>query len=159
MSDSSSVIEMNLQKTKQPKKCHNISLRDEMLYLDEGIDSDKPFLTVADIHTDLLNRLAIREVARMLRTTRDPNELRDKLKSGEIGRGYRARMPSEIESAVLAALAARAKKADIPFDESESLSNFRSLSPKKKTSIFSSLEVARELAKIRGKNADDPLEF
>ena len=121
---------------------------------------EKTSISLCKMDGFFVDELAGRQIAAMLRVSSDPVALIAALKRGELpDRRRRARQPTEVERAVLAARAARAKKEGAEFDEDATLAAFRALSKAQKAAITTTVEVARELAKIRGKDAADPLAF
>jgi hypothetical protein len=156
-------MQMSETQTKPKKALNNVKQDGGDIWLvapDGGEVSPEEFIRPSTLETDLIFTLAGRQIAAMLRVSSDPVALIAALKRGELpDRRRRARQPTEVERAVLAARAARAKKEGAEFDEDATLAAFRALSKAQKAAITTTVEVARELAKIRGKDAADPLAF
>lgn len=146
-----------------PKKARNkVTCDGDIVFLTppDGADvSMEEQISPSSLPPALLWELAGRQIAAMLRVSSDPIALIASLKRGEMPKAGRRHPPSDIERAVLAARAARAKKEGTEFDEAGTLAAFRALSKAQKAAVTSSVEVARELQKIRGKDAADPLAF
>ena len=149
-----------------PKKMRNKVTNDNgIVFMGDRPDDltefdDKTSISVRKIDGLLVDELAGRQIAAMLRVSSDPVALIAALKRGELpDQRRRARQPTEVERAVLAARAARAKKEGAEFDEDATLAGFRALSKAQKAAVIATVEVAKELQKIRGKDAADPLAF
>jgi|GEM_PF-6463003 len=149
-----------------PKKMRNkVTYDNGVIFMGDRPDDFTPFdektsISVGGIDGLVADALVGRQIAAMLRVSSDPVALIAALKRGELpDRRRRARQPTEVKRAVLAARAARAKKEGAEFDEDATLAAFRALSKAQKAAITTTVEVARELAKIRGKDAADPLAF
>ena len=146
-----------------PKKARNkVNHKNDSVWLEppDGADiSVDEYIEPSSLPLALLWYLAARQITAMLRVSSDPIALIAALKRGEMPKAGRRHQPSDIERAVLAARAARAKKEGVEFAEGATLAAFRALPKAQKAAVTSSVEVARELAKIRGKDAADPLAF
>ena len=148
-----------------PRATNKVGHENELVFIgdpppDMTKFDEKTSISVREINADMMDKLAVRQIAAMLRVSSDPIALIASLKRGEFpDRRHRMRQPTEVERAVLAARAARAKKEGVEFAEGATLAAFRALPKAQKAAVTSSVEVARELAKIRGKDAADPLAF
>ena len=150
----------------KPKKMRNKVTNDNgIVFMGDRPDDltefdEKTSISVRGIDGLVADALLGRQIAAMLRVSSDPVALIAALKRGELpDRRRRARQPTEVERAVLAARAARAKKEGAEFDEAATLAAFRALSKAQKATVVATVEVAKELQKIRGKDAVDPLAF
>ena len=153
---------MSETQTKPKKALNNVKQDGGDIWLvapDGGEVSREEFIRPSTLETDLIFTLAGRQIAAMLRVSADPIALIAALKRGELPKAGRRYPPSEVERAVLAARAARAKKEGAEFDEAATLAAFRALSKAQKATVVATVEVAKELQKIRGKDAVDPLAF
>ena len=120
---------------------------------------EKTSISLCKMDGFFVDELAGRQIAAMLRVSSDPIALIAALKRGELPKAARRHPPSDIERAVLAARAARAKREGVELDEAAVLASFRALSKAQKAAVMANVEVAKELQKIRGKDAADPLAF
>ena len=156
---------MDETQTKPEKMRNKVTNDNGIVFMGDRPDDltefdDKTSISVRKIDGLLVDELAGRQIAAMLRVSSDPVALIAALKRGELpDQRRRARQPTEVERAVLAARAARAKKEGAEIDEAAVLAGFRALSKAQKAAVIATVEVAKELQKIRGKDAADPLAF
>ncbi len=153
---------MSETQTKPKKALNNVKQDGGDIWLvapDGGEVSREEFIRPSTLETDLIFTLAARQITAMLRVSSDPIALIAALKRGEMPKAGRRHQPSDVERAVLAARAARAKKEGAEIDEAAVLAGFRALSKAQKAAVIATVEVAKELQKIRGKDAADPLAF
>ena len=116
-------------------------------------------LGLSEISDDLMRRMALKSVVQILRTSTNAGKTIARIKANKFGRDNRQREPSEIERAVLHVRAERAKKEGKEYNDYETLLAFRRLKPAQKQEVAATMEVVHALAKIRDRNATDPVDF